>query len=65
MPEADPSGLPFAFDIAMGVRKSDKALKDELNGILHRRQVEIDAILDEFGIPYQPPSRGTAIRARR
>ena len=33
-PEVDPPGLPFAFDIAMGVRKGNKELRDELDAIL-------------------------------
>jgi mxaJ protein len=46
-----PSQQPFAFEIAMGVRKSNPALRDELNVVLARKQPEIDAILREFGVP--------------
>jgi quinoprotein dehydrogenase-associated probable ABC transporter substrate-binding protein len=52
-PAADPN-LPFAFSIAMGVRKGDKPLQDELNAVLQRKQKEIDAILDEYGVPRVP-----------
>jgi mxaJ protein len=49
-PAADPN-LPFTFSIAMGVRKSDKALHDEIDAVLQRKRKEIDAILDEYGVP--------------
>jgi quinoprotein dehydrogenase-associated probable ABC transporter substrate-binding protein len=49
-PASDPN-LPFAFSIAMGVRKNDKELRDELNAILQRKHSEIDAILDQYGVP--------------
>jgi mxaJ protein len=45
------SQQPFAFDIAMGVRKTNRPLRDELNAILARKKPEIDAILIEFGVP--------------
>jgi mxaJ protein len=42
---------PFEFAIAMGVRRGDRALRDELNGILERRRRDIDAILVQYGVP--------------
>ena len=45
------SGQPFAFDISVGVRKSEPALRNEINAILARRKTEIDAILAEYGVP--------------
>jgi mxaJ protein len=50
-PSADPPALRFTFAIAMGVRKGDTALRDELNGILERRRGEIRAILMAYGVP--------------
>ncbi|MDB5296949.1 MAG: quinoprotein dehydrogenase-associated transporter substrate-binding protein [Phycisphaerales bacterium] len=51
-PERDPtSGLRFTFDIAMGVRRPDKAFRDELNAVLARRQPDIDRILDVYHVP--------------
>jgi quinoprotein dehydrogenase-associated probable ABC transporter substrate-binding protein len=58
-PQVDASGLPMAFDIAVGVRKGDKALRDEIDAILVRKRAEIDRILDEFGVPRVPPARRT------
>ncbi len=52
-PMADPN-LPFTFKIAMGVRRSDKDLRDELNRILEARKREIDLILDQYGVPRVP-----------
>jgi mxaJ protein len=40
-----------AFDISMGVRKGDKALKAELEEVLGRRHDEIQRILEEYGVP--------------
>jgi quinoprotein dehydrogenase-associated probable ABC transporter substrate-binding protein len=51
-PEIDLPFLPFVFDISMGVRREDVALAEELDAILLRRAAEIDALLDEFGVPY-------------
>jgi mxaJ protein len=53
-PEADPSGMRFVFDIGVGVRKDDPALRDEVSRILTRCQREIDSTLDEFGVPRLP-----------
>jgi quinoprotein dehydrogenase-associated probable ABC transporter substrate-binding protein len=48
-----PDGLPvpFEFGIAMGVRKSDRELRDRLDQILVRRKADIDAILDAYLVP--------------
>jgi mxaJ protein len=50
-PAADPPGLRFSFAIAMGVRKQDIVLRDELNRLLDRRREEIQKILEEYGVP--------------
>jgi mxaJ protein len=52
-PPADPN-LPFTFSIAIGVRKGDKPLHDEIDAILQRKSKAIDAILDEYGVPRVP-----------
>ena len=43
--------LTFEFDIAMGVRKGDSALKTALNSLIQRKHAEIEAVLREFGVP--------------
>jgi len=50
-PQIDLPFLPFVFDISMGVRRGNDALRDELNAVIERRRVEIDRILDHYGIP--------------
>jgi quinoprotein dehydrogenase-associated probable ABC transporter substrate-binding protein len=50
-PEIDLPYLPFVFDISMGVRRGDDALREELEQILARRRNEIESILDEYSVP--------------
>jgi mxaJ protein len=45
------SAIRFAFDISMGVRKSDKELKEKLEQALARKHDEITHILEDFGVP--------------
>jgi mxaJ protein len=47
----DLANVPFEFDIAMGVRRGDIALRDELDSILERRRTDIDAILSAYSVP--------------
>ena len=49
-----PSGegdLPFAFDICMGVRKGEEALKAALERAVDSKQDEIRKILEDYGVP--------------
>jgi len=49
-----PSGkgdLPFAFNISMGVKKGDSALKARVENVRRQRSAEITAILKEYGVP--------------
>jgi quinoprotein dehydrogenase-associated probable ABC transporter substrate-binding protein len=41
----------FAFDIAMGVRRDDQALRQALDGIISRRGADIRRILQAYGVP--------------
>jgi mxaJ protein len=43
--------LALQFDIAMGVRKGDDALRDRLDEIIAREQPAITAILRSYGVP--------------
>ena len=43
--------LLLAYDIALGVRKSDEALKNTLNGLLTQHAEEIRQILIDYGVP--------------
>jgi mxaJ protein len=50
-PQIDLPFLPFVFDISMGVRRGDNALKERLEQELDRRRDDIDRILDQYGVP--------------
>jgi len=50
-PDEGEGAMPFAFDICMGIRKSDPALRAAVNDVLTRKRNEIDAILAEYGVP--------------
>jgi mxaJ protein len=54
-------GLPFAFGIAMGVRRKDEELRQRIQAAIDKLQPNIDAILAGYGVPradppQQPPS---------
>jgi len=49
-----PSGkgdLPFAFDISVGVRRGDDALRARVEKAIGRRRAEISKILKDYGVP--------------
>lgn len=50
-PQIDLPFLPFVFDMSMGVRRDDEALRDTLEAILDRRKADIEKILAEYGVP--------------
>jgi mxaJ protein len=54
------SGNRFAFDISMGVRKSNKELKGKLEEALARKHDEIRHILEDFGVPLLPAAEEKA-----
>jgi quinoprotein dehydrogenase-associated probable ABC transporter substrate-binding protein len=51
--DGDPTlpNLPFHFDIAIGVREGDQALKQSLDAELVRRRAAIHKLLNSYGIP--------------
>jgi mxaJ protein len=53
-PAVDSSGVPFTFDIAVGVHKNDPALRDAVNASLVRVQPQIDGILSRYHVPTLP-----------
>ena len=44
-------GTPFTYDISVGVRKDDTALRDEIDRALERKRDQVKLLLEEFGIP--------------
>jgi quinoprotein dehydrogenase-associated probable ABC transporter substrate-binding protein len=47
----DLAELPFEFDIAVGVRRGDAALRDRVQAALDARHDQIDAILADYRVP--------------
>jgi len=50
-PERDGPSLVFAFDIAMGVRRDDSALRGDIDAVIVRRAPGIRRILRSYGVP--------------
>src|SRR5204863_6209239 len=50
-PDPQLEWLPMTFNISIGVKRSNKDLRDKLNAVLERRRPEIERILEEYGIP--------------
>lgn len=64
-PALDPPDLTFVFDISLGVRPDDVALRGELEKALERRRPEVGRILEEYGVPRAGPdlrSMRTSVR---
>jgi len=57
-PQIDLPFLPFVFDISMGVRRGNDALREQLNAIIERRRGEIDRILADYAVPRVDIGRG-------
>ena len=43
--------LRFEYDIAVGVRKGDGALKDQIGDALERHRADIERLLHDYGVP--------------
>jgi quinoprotein dehydrogenase-associated probable ABC transporter substrate-binding protein len=69
LPDDSVSGLQFAFDVGVGVRRADKELRARLDTILDRRRPDVERIIREYGVPTvtrpQPakrPARGGSVK---
>jgi mxaJ protein len=52
LPDSDASsGIPFAFDISIGVRRADRELKAALESAIERRRDDILKILEAYHVP--------------
>jgi mxaJ protein len=49
-----PADPPLTFDIAMGVRHGDQALKRRLDDVIRTHRDQIEAVLRRFGVPRIP-----------
>jgi quinoprotein dehydrogenase-associated probable ABC transporter substrate-binding protein len=55
LPERDSlSDYPFQYNIGMGVRRRDRALRDSLDAVLERKAPEIQRILQQYHVPMFP-----------
>jgi mxaJ protein len=54
MPESDGPYLPLAFSIAMGVRKGDSGLRDQIDDALQAHATKIRKILEQYSVPLLP-----------
>lgn len=52
-------GLPLEFDIAVGVHPDREELHERIESALRERRVEVERVLDEFGVPRAPRSSRT------
>jgi quinoprotein dehydrogenase-associated probable ABC transporter substrate-binding protein len=50
----------FQFDIAMGVRKGDHALRDRLNQFISDNRAQIAELLDSYGVPLVEEQRSAS-----
>ena len=62
-PAADGT-LPMAFDISMGVKKGNDALKSKIERVLIDRRDAIESILDGFGVPRIAADAGRRVSSR-
>jgi mxaJ protein len=60
VPDFDSPSLPLAFDISMGVKRGNDALRAELDDFLSRRAGDIARILLEYGVPLVRDNRHAA-----
>jgi mxaJ protein len=60
-PQIDGPTLPMVFDISMGVRKEDQALRDAVDASLTRHRADIARILAAYGVP-RVDAEGVAAR---
>ncbi len=51
VPMRSEPGVKFDFQMAMGVRYGEREWKQQIEGLIEKRQAEITAILRDFGVP--------------
>jgi len=56
---------PMAYDISLGVRPDEDDLRQRLDAALAREQPQIEALLEQYGIPHQPPQGPPPLPVRR
>jgi len=61
-PTLDGPQWPMVYDISVGVRRGDPALRDRIQALLEKEKPAIDTILSEYHVP-RPQSVRTAARS--
>ncbi|WP_295645827.1 substrate-binding domain-containing protein [uncultured Methylibium sp.] len=58
VPMRSEPGVKFDFQMAMGVRYGEREWKQQIEGLIEKRQADITAILRDFGVPLldNPPA---------
>jgi mxaJ protein len=59
-PSIDLPFLPFVYDISVGVRRGQDALRDRIEASLEKRAGDIRALLDRYGVPRAPEAAPAA-----
>jgi mxaJ protein len=59
-PQIDLPFMPMVFDISMGVRREDTVFVRQIDEIMDRRRADVDAVLQDFGIPRVSERPGTS-----
>ena len=54
IPMKSEAGIKFDYQMAMGVRKNDKARQEQLNKLITKKSSDINAILSQYHIPLLP-----------
>ena len=54
IPMKSEAGLKFDYQMAMGVRKNDKARQEQLNQLITEKSADIEVILSQYHIPLLP-----------
>lgn len=54
VPLQDDGAIPMTFEMSMGVKKGDQALKAKLEQAIDHRQAEIRQVLEDYGVPLLP-----------
>jgi quinoprotein dehydrogenase-associated probable ABC transporter substrate-binding protein len=62
LPLRSEPGLPLEFEIAVGVRRSDREWRDTLDQLIARNAAPIEAILQEYNVPLIRPGSEEATR---
>jgi mxaJ protein len=60
-PQRDRNGMPLAFDIAVGVSRSQPELRLEIDRALAARRADVIRLLDRYGVPRVPADRAERV----